>query len=581
MTIQLQFSNNASSRLAANITSSATSLSVTPGDGVEFPVLGAGQWFMATLVKADGTTEVVKVTARSTDTFTIVRAAEAVAGVTASYAFTAGDKVEARLTAGSLGTELSRLDAAAYISALNKSANYTVVEADISSLIRVDTGGGTRTITLPSIASLTDEFNVIISKVTSDANTLTIARASTDTINGATSYVLYSQFQSAWLIADRTNNTWTVITSSNSGNNVVVDPFTGDGTTTAFTLSGDPISKNNTALFIGGVYQNKASYTLSGTTITPGGTVATGVKIEVVWTQPLVVGVPSDASVTTAKLADGALAATTGGLAKMADGFLAASTAGLAKMADGFLAASSAGLAKMADGFLAATTAGRAKMADLFVSTAKLDNAAVTTVKIADSNVTTAKLANGAATLEKLDTTGALAKVLTGAGIGVNPTWSDKVNSGTSVATTSGTAIDFTGIPSSAKRITVMLVNVSTTGTSAVQLQIGSGSIATSGYTSYSGDIAGGGATGAGSVTTAFALERAVTITAAGSRNYTCTLVKPFGNTWLAHNVGQAAGNMQFGAGSMTLAGVLDRVRITTANGTDTFDAGSINILWE
>ncbi len=337
MTRQLQFSNNASSRLAANITSSATSLSVTPGDGAEFPSLSAGQFFMATLVKSDGTTEVVKVTARTTDTFTVVRAAEAVAGTTLSYAFTAGDKIEARLTAESLGTELSRLDAAAYISATNKTANYTVVETDISSLVRMDTGGGSRTVTLPSIASLTQDFDVIVSKVTSDANTLTITRASTDTINGAATYVLYSQFQSAWLIADRTNNTWTVITSANTGNNVIVDPFTGDGVTTAFTLSGDPISKNNTALFIGGVYQNKASYTLSGTTITPGGTVANGVTIEVVWAQPLIIGVPSDGSVTTAKIGDAA------------------------------------------------------------VTTGKIADASVTTAKIPDANITAAKIASGAA----------------------------------------------------------------------------------------------------------------------------------------------------------------------------------------
>lgn len=387
MTRQLQLSNNASSRLAANITAAATSLSVTPGDGAEFPSLSAGQFFMATLVKSDGTTEVVKVTARTTDTFTIVRAAEAVAGVTTAYAFSAGDKVEARLTAGSLGTELSRLDAAAYISAANKSANYTVVEADISSLIRMDTSGGSRTVTLPSIASLTQDFDTIISKVTSDANTLTIARSSSDTINGATSYVLYSQFQSAWLVADRANNTWTVITSANTGSNVIVDPFTGDGIASAFTLSGDPIAKNNTAVFVGGVYQNKATYTLSGTTLTLGGIPANGVKVEVVWTQPLVIGVPSDGSVTTAKLADNALDATVAGLAKMADGFLQATTAGLAKMADGFLAA---------------TTAGRAKMADLFVTTAKLADACVTTVKITDSNVTTAKIADANITAAKL-----------------------------------------------------------------------------------------------------------------------------------------------------------------------------------
>lgn len=111
MTRLIKLANNAVSRLAANITSSGTSLSLTPGDGAKFPALSGSQFFMGTLVKSDGSTEVVKVTARSTDTLTIVRAQEAVAGATTAYAYSAGDRFEARLTAGGLGDELDRIEA--------------------------------------------------------------------------------------------------------------------------------------------------------------------------------------------------------------------------------------------------------------------------------------------------------------------------------------------------------------------------------------------------------------------------------------------------------------------------------------
>ena len=211
---------------------------------------------------------------------------------------------------------------------------------------------------------VTDDYDVIVAKVTGDANTVVIARTgSTDLINGASSYTIYNQWQSAWLIADRSTNTWTVISSGISAVNTVVDSGTGNGSTPTITLSGDPGSKNNIILVIGGVYQQKATYSISGTTLTPGATIPNGVAWEAVWSAPLTVGTPSDGTVSTVKLQDGALAATVAGLAKMADGFLQATTAGLAKMADGFLAA---------------TTAGRAKMADLFVTPAKLSTGAPT-----------------------------------------------------------------------------------------------------------------------------------------------------------------------------------------------------------
>lgn len=110
MTRLVKFANNAVSRLAGNITNIATTLTITPGDGAKFPALGAGEYFPATLVKADGTLEIVKVTARSTDTLTIERAIEPVGGVQTAHSFSAGDKIELRMTAGSLAGEIDRME---------------------------------------------------------------------------------------------------------------------------------------------------------------------------------------------------------------------------------------------------------------------------------------------------------------------------------------------------------------------------------------------------------------------------------------------------------------------------------------
>jgi hypothetical protein len=302
MTRLVRFANNATSKLAANLSAVGLTISLTPGDGAKFPALTAGQFFKGTLIKTDGTKEVVKVTARVSDTLTIQRANEAVAGVQTAYAFSAGDKFELRLTAQAIGDELDRLDAAAFLDVVNKSANYTIVEADVSKLIKTDTTAGNVTITLPQISTLTGSFEVQVSKNTGDANTVNVVRAGTDTINGLTSYILGSQYQCVWLVADLTTNTWTAITSA-SASNRVTDVFTGSGTAGPFTLSGDPGTKNNTDVYVGGVYQRKSTYTLSGTSLTLGGNVGVGVSIEVNWSQPLTIGTPSDGTVTTQKLA--------------------------------------------------------------------------------------------------------------------------------------------------------------------------------------------------------------------------------------------------------------------------------------
>jgi hypothetical protein len=93
-----QFTNNAATTLASGINSSVTSLSVASGTGALFPTLAGSQYFYCTLANNAGTVEIVKVTARSTDTFTIVRGQDN----TTAAAWVTGDKVELRVTAGDL-----------------------------------------------------------------------------------------------------------------------------------------------------------------------------------------------------------------------------------------------------------------------------------------------------------------------------------------------------------------------------------------------------------------------------------------------------------------------------------------------
>lgn len=153
--------------------------------------------------------------------------------------------------------------------------------------------------------------------------------------------------------------------------------------------------------------------------------------------------------------------------------------------------------------------------------------------------------------------------------------------SATAQASTSGTSIDFTSIPSWVKRITVMLTGVSTNGTSIVQIQLGAGSVTTSGYSAFASASTGAGYFGTAS--TGFIVDGSSTATAANTRqgSVVFSLLSP--NTWTTNGaVGCTSQNVVFSvSGSIALGGTLDRVRITTVNGTDTFDAGSINIMYE
>jgi hypothetical protein len=150
----------------------------------------------------------------------------------------------------------------------------------------------------------------------------------------------------------------------------------------------------------------------------------------------------------------------------------------------------------------------------------------------------------------------------------------------TAVNSTSGTSVDFLNIPATARRITVMFNGVSTNGTSPMQVQLGdSGGIENTGYAcaiAFTGPATG---LGTGSTSGFPVSNNAAASTMTG--HLIATLVES--NSWVYSSalVRTNDGYAFTSGGSKTLSGTLDRVRITTVNGTDTFDAGTINIMVE
>jgi len=154
--------------------------------------------------------------------------------------------------------------------------------------------------------------------------------------------------------------------------------------------------------------------------------------------------------------------------------------------------------------------------------------------------------------------------------------------SGTAVASTSGTSIDFTSIPSWVKRITLMLNGVSTNGTSDAIVQLGdSGGIENTGYVANASLITA--STVAFSSTAGFPLSGSWSASVFFSGLVTLVLQDAATNTWTASVTGATGSPVGAGVGGgyKALSATLDRVRITTVGGANTFDAGSINILYE
>ncbi len=156
---------------------------------------------------------------------------------------------------------------------------------------------------------------------------------------------------------------------------------------------------------------------------------------------------------------------------------------------------------------------------------------------------------------------------------------SSVITAGTAVASTSGTSITFSSIPSWVKRITILFQGVSLSGTAGPLVQIGAGSTDTTGYISSSTSTIDPNTVSTASSTSGFVVR---SFTAANTVSGQMVLSNFGSNIWISsHTVKISTITSAIGGGDKTLSGTLDRVIITTTNGTDTFDAGSINILYE
>ena len=188
-------------------------------------------------------------------------------------------------------------------------------------------------------------------------------------------------------------------------------------------------------------------------------------------------------------------------------------------------------------------------------------------------------IANGGTNLSSVGSTGNVLFTVDGS------VWSSiaKIVRGTTVSLTNQTSVDFSSIPSWVKRVTINFSGVSTNGTSPIVVRLGtSGGIVATGYLGVS--QSGSTAVTSQNWSTGFG-TRGSTSAAADVYNgiWFITLLDVTTNTWCSSHMLGLSNTviMDYGAGSIPLSGVMTTIRVTILNGTDTFDAGSVNILYE
>ncbi len=267
----------------------------------------------------------------------------------------------------------------------------------------------------------------------------------------------------------------------------------------------------------------------------------------------------------------------------------------------------------VASGSITPAMLANADFGDFTVSggVATIDNNAITTAKVNNDAITYAKIQNVSAASRIIGRGGAagsgdaeelsissdltLAATILGVNTGTSANQIVKLNGsaqlpavdgslltgitagftvGTPVATTSGTSVQYTGIPSTAKQIIITFNGVSTTGTSVPMIQLGdSGGLENSGYSQL-----GGYGTSTLTSTTGFTVSDTWT---ASNLLYGSIILTKYGSlTWGAMGVFAFTGDnkVTYCAGIKTLSATLDRVGITTVGGTNTFDAGEFNV---
>jgi hypothetical protein len=323
----------------------------------------------------------------------------------------------------------------------------------------------------------------------------------------------------------------------------LTDQFSGNGSTTVFTMSVAPATTSSILVAISGVVQDPSTYSVVGTTLTfsaapPSGTGNVSVRY---------LGIPAAGVTTTAYRTVTDSTATAG-----------QTTFSIPSYTVGYL--------------------------DVYRNGVRLGAADFTATSGTTVVLAVAAAAGDLVTTESFYVSSVLNAIPATAGA-VTPAYLlQPLTLTTAQNSTSGTSIDFTGIPSWVKRITVMFNGVSTNGTSRVQVQLGvSGAPEASGYNAIAGFVSTtNNTTRAGTLTTGFPLSYGANDPLATTQgNIVCSLLGS--NIWTCTGVIYDVANagVQMVSGNKTLAGTLNMVRITTVTGTDTFDAGSVNILYE
>ena len=265
----VKFTNNARTTLAADISNSATTATVTSGS--VFPVLNAGEYFYCTFDNGTNN-EIVKVTARSGNTLTIVRGVDN----TTARAFSTDDAAELRATAGLL-TDIQENIAA-------KSANQTVYNATTASSatdydIGIDPGlESNAMVFLNGVMQHHDTFSFSGSTLTFD----------TAPSNGLALEVIVDNL----INLQSSNLTVDTFTAADVGGNPQVD----------FVLSDAPAGETNLIVFVDGVFQANDTYTISSTTLSMTDGVTADMTVTVYVMNPVNIGAPSDNTVTSSKL---------------------------------------------------------------------------------------------------------------------------------------------------------------------------------------------------------------------------------------------------------------------------------------
>ena len=364
-------------------------------------------------------------------------------------------------------------------------------------------------------------------------------------------YVVYRNYQSGAQVSLPDGS----ITYSKLANNIRVfttDNFTANGNVSSYGLTEPPADANTVFVTVDGVVQRApVHYTTSGSTITFTSAPPFSANVHIrhlgFRTTSTVTALPANSNISQPTLQG---TTTANGNFLVTNGNVILSPGSVSAPALSFSANTTTGLFMPVANTIAFATAGTEDM--------RLD---------ANGNV-----------MINTTTTQVGAKLAVTGGIQGTIANTTAINA----ATGSPTSVDFTGIPSWVKRIQVSIVNLSTTGSSNLLVRIGNATFTTSGYSSVMNYVNPGANSCTGDYeTSGFRLTK--DWGSSGSWTGTFTLVLHYNYVYTSSFVGMSgpSGAGKFGSGYLSLGSVLDRIRVTTVNGTDTFDAGTINIFYE